>query len=282
MTIAIPCSSCGTAAKIPTSLFVERFRGRKTSIRCKRCTTIIVVDDTAPMSLLDAPSAAASSSGSLGAVEVTLPSAPEILVTPEPVSEITPQPIIVVQSPPAVAPKPARKGRGALGVTVVGAGIAFAIVAALLPHSKSAAGPVGVAAQQATPVAVSLPAAAPEAAPAEPSTAQPAPPSVTQPAPLPSASSKASVAYDERALGFALRWGVTQAELCHRRGGGPAATIQIGLSFEPSGKVSRVTLEGMSAPDSAEARCIVAQFRSVMIPPFAGESFTTRREIKLR
>jgi hypothetical protein len=266
MTIAINCSSCGTTAKIPTSLFAERFHGRKTNIRCKRCAATIVVDDTS-RSILEAP-VAASSSGSLGAVEVSLPEL-DIESTPAPISDATPEPSFVEQHPDLVVPS--RSARTSAAIGVLGAGVVLGALFASVPRSpapprSAARAPASAAASplRAAPVVAELPSAA------EP------------PQPPPEAITDAAVVYDQRALRFAMRWGVAQTELCHEKGGGPSGTIRVELSFSPTGKVSRVTLDGMSAPDSAEARCIVAAFRSVMIPAFAGESFTTSREIKLR
>jgi hypothetical protein len=266
MTIAINCSSCGTTAKIPTSLFAERFHGRKTNIRCKRCAAIIVVDDTSG-SLLEA-SVAASSSGSLGAVEVSLPER-DIESMPAPIGDATPEPSFVEQHRDLVVPS--RSSRTSASIAVLGAGVVLGALFASVPRSPA---PPRSAARAPASAAASPLAAAPVVAEL-PSAPEP-------PLPPPAASADAPVAYDQRALGFAMRWGVAQAEVCHKKGGGPAGTIRVQLSFAPSGKVSQVTLDGMSAPDSAEARCIVAAFRSVMIPAFAGESFTTSREIKLR
>jgi hypothetical protein len=95
-------------------------------------------------------------------------------------------------------------------------------------------------------------------------------------------SNAARPSHDERALGFALRWGIKQAELCHERGGSAGRTVVVDLTFEPTGKVSRAALNGEEAPSSAENRCILGQFRSAMIPRFVGEPVAIRREIKLR
>ncbi len=250
MSIAIQCSSCGTTSQIPTSLFVERFRGRKTSVRCKRCLGAIVVDDTMSVPKLEAELTPGSSS-SLRAVEVNL--AP--LISPE-------------ASP--VASRPAQRSRGALVsltfAAVVGLGALYAV------HSRAPRAANTERAVAAEPVAA--PVGVPELV--APRAAIPASSTATEPA------SQARPTHDERALGFALRWGIKQADLCHARGGSAARTVVVDLKFEPTGKVSRAALNGEEAPSSAEDRCILGQFRSAMIPRFVGEPVAISREIKLR
>ncbi|MGC4092570.1 MAG: hypothetical protein QM756_32760 [Polyangiaceae bacterium] len=255
MTFAINCSHCGATAKIPTSLFVERFAGRKTTIRCKRCAEGVVVDDSSS-SLLDEVESAPSTGGSLGAVELSSPEAP--------LREPAPAPRLYV--PERVRPR-SSAAQPLLGVLVVAIGATLGGLLAAAPQPSS-------------PKPAAEPAQAPLSVVAVTAPVEPAPQ-----APLPVvAAVEAPVAaqYDERALGFAWRWGTQQVELCHRRSGRPAGTVRAELSFEPSGKVSAVRLSGDVVTGSAEERCIVSQLRALMIPRYVGESFRISREIKLR
>jgi len=79
-----------------------------------------------------------------------------------------------------------------------------------------------------------------------------------------------------------LRWGVEQAQICHRQGGRPAGRIQLELVFDTSGKVEQASLAGDNAPGSAEERCILTHFRALKIPRFEGQSLRISREIRLR
>src|SRR5262245_17497266 len=46
MLVTIRCPACNGDFRIPENLFVSRFAGRETSIRCKKCNERIVVDGT--------------------------------------------------------------------------------------------------------------------------------------------------------------------------------------------------------------------------------------------
>ncbi|HET9929404.1 MAG TPA: hypothetical protein VFQ35_01900, partial [Polyangiaceae bacterium] len=193
------------------------------------------------------------STGSLRAVEVRLP-VPQV-------------------ASPSVPEKPELRAvprRGKLVSALLGLGLLGGAVYVQVSHARQPALPMRAAVAPPPVIARSV-----ELSPA----------AVASPAPTPSdvvAPEATPVVHDERALGFAMRWGTKQAELCHQRGGSAGRTVRVDLTFEPNGKVSRAALNGEEAPNSAEDRCILGQFRGVMIPRFAGEAVAITREIKLR
>lgn len=259
----------------------------------------IVVDDSASSALL-ANAPATGTSGSLGALEVSVPaepaepvSAPVADVASELLSEALSEPSA---SSPQVLPaaalqprKPKRPSGAKVGAVVVAVG---AMLGALLTRLPAASSPrnVAVAAPSTTRVAVAeqlAPAASLEASAqasaSEPTVAaQPAGSANIEANAVPAQAADTTVPYDQRALGFALRWAVEQAHVCHRKGGGPAGQIRVELVFEPTGKVSQANVSGVSVPGSAEERCIATQFRALRIPAFSSESFRVSREITLR
>lgn len=95
------------------------------------------------------------------------------------------------------------------------------------------------------------------------------------------APGSAAVAYNEKALEGALRWGITNAEACHRAGR-PSGSAQATLTFGPAGKVLRAELEGEPIASAPVSKCILSFLRSMMIPAFSGPEFTITRQITLR
>jgi hypothetical protein len=63
--------------------------------------------------------------------------------------------------------------------------------------------------------------------------------------------------------------------------GDPGVTVQVGVTFAPSGKVSRAWLEGSSLAGKRGA-CVAAMFGTARVSPFKGGPVTLRKVVKLR
>jgi hypothetical protein len=116
--------------------------------------------------------------------------------------------------------------------------------------------------------------AADEAAPAEADT-----PPQAAPPPAPAADMPAAV--NQSRLLHLTQLAVRRAEECHL-GGRAVGKADAFLTFQPSGRVSEVRLEGEPVASAPVAKCVVNNLRSVVIKPYDGPPFTHSTSVTLR
>jgi hypothetical protein len=207
--------------------------------------------------------------------EVSKTRAPEPRQNGHDAADLTPEPVLA-------APPPARRRFAPLIAASV---VAVAAAAGLLLFGRSSPPePAQVPTAAARPASISEP---PEvlmpprtARPTPTSPATPGPAASPEPSPAPEAARETPV-HDEQKLHFALRWGMAQAESCHR-GGRAGGTTQVAVRFAPSGRVSAVTLDNDAIANAPVGACITAYLKAMLIPPFQGPELEVVRELRLR
>jgi hypothetical protein len=150
---------------------------------------------------------------------------------------------------------------------------ATAAVAADTAASASAADERAQPPEQADPAAAEADSPEPEE-PTEPEAGE-----ADERTPTPAGEIPESV--NENRLVYLTRLAVRRAEECHA-GGRAVGTAKALLTFQPTGRVSEVRLEGEPVASAPVARCVIARLRAVVVRPFDDPAFTYATEITLK
>jgi hypothetical protein len=59
----------------------------------------------------------------------------------------------------------------------------------------------------------------------------------------------------------------------------PAGAARLAITFAPSGRVTSAVIEGGPFAGTAAGGCVASKFRSVLVPPFSGESVTVHKTV---
>jgi hypothetical protein len=80
----------------------------------------------------------------------------------------------------------------------------------------------------------------------------------------------------EKAIGRAITRGSNRAPNC-RGPGSPSGMARMTVTFQPSGDVKTAILQGGPFAGTAEGECIAGKFRTLKVPPFAGDNVTVQK-----
>ncbi|NUO50562.1 MAG: hypothetical protein HOV80_17035 [Polyangiaceae bacterium] len=135
-------------------------------------------------------------------------------------------------------------------------------------------------------------ASAPSAAPKERLT-DATPPAASDAEPAAAAASSAAAApaepppppatggFDRGAAAAAMGNAMSEASSC-RLPDQPSGRAQVTMTFAPSGRVTQVVVNGTPYAGTQAGSCIARAFKSISIPPYAGEPVTVTKSVKVR
>jgi hypothetical protein len=178
--------------------------------------------------------------------------------------------------PPLLAtPKTRRFGSAALKAAALAA--AFLLGLAVPRRPRDEAKPVAATVAKAAPVPVITAApsvVAPIVAPAVGSESRAA-----EPASAKSASPKpAPAAFDTRVAGILVNKASARARSC-KKGNPVSGAAVVAVTFAPTGYATSANVSGLDSPKPATVNCIVATFRGLRVPAFAGAPVTLTKTV---
>jgi hypothetical protein len=141
MPVSVVCGACGTSFKLPPEIYERRIKGRKVSLRCKKCKGEILVDGTKHDD--DTMVVAVAPDGAVPAVETNLSFVPQIPTTETSIKE---PPVTARSSDPEILPRDASwfpSGEAAVPPVVVQAAAPPPVVSAPAVYPQPPSEPPG-------------------------------------------------------------------------------------------------------------------------------------------